>query len=637
MNHFLFDIFFPILIAVLIGNVAFIIGRVILNFFKLESFKHGIQSSSLSILIGYSIIAYLSLGLSLIGPLNKFVIWGIFIVIFCLGRRFIFCLYKQSYEFIKIRPKYDVVEKSLLILLIGCFLFYLSSALVPPYRTDAIAYHLPEAKEIAVHGIRVLWVVGSFFGNLPILMETLYASLYVVCGFTVINLTHYFILIAALFFVYDFMRLAFNKKAAMLSILGIFTIYELFVDATSAYIDAAMIAYEIVGFLLLILWMQNKNKVFLLISGALYGLAAAIKYNALYGLVIACLLLLVHSLSKKAGFKEIIKNILLFSLAIFIMAGFWYIKNFLLYGNPTYPFYFGHVGYTDQRYMDTINTIKLFSVDRSLLNFVTLPFHFFLSSYHLSSLLVFFFWPVLLIFSFKKIKENAFLMFASLYVLIYLMVWFFFATHQIRFVLVPIIMLFMFFGVQFEIFLREVLSIINYKILIVVGLAVLLLFGYKVITAKSNYFLEVKKTELSYILGKYSKADFYEHRNLGTIYKVSEYINSNYHDTKFLNIWGDSDFFISSNNRFISPEKVYYSEQFSTSTLVDFLRKEKILYGLVDNYEKSQAFNEPVRITNPASVEYGNFSLLMESIVKRVGRQIYNQSGSEIYKFDFVE
>ena len=54
---------------------------------------------------------------------------------------------------------------------------------------------------------------------------------------------------------------------------------------------------------------------------------------------------------------------------------------------------------------------------------------------------------------------------------------------------------------------------------------------------RNNYFLNVKKTELAYIFGFYNKSDFYDKRNLGNIYKVSEYINYNYHDTKFLNIW----------------------------------------------------------------------------------------------------
>lgn len=632
------------LIFLVIAQVAYIVGRRILLFLKLNLLGDGILGTSVYLLFGYGVLSYFSLIFSLIGSLYKWFIWLFLATLIILDYKSIFLWYKQTYKSIKNYKTFDIIAKYLLVAIAICFIFYLTSAFVPPYRNDSLAYHLPEATQIVREGISVLWVEGSFFPNLPILMETLYALVFVSAdfpdiGFIAINLTHYFILIVAMFFIYGFARELFGRRSALFSILGIFTVYELFVNATNAYVDGAMVAYEVVGLLILSLGISRNNYKILFLSGIFYGFAISIKYYALYGLMFAMLLLVFWSLKQRYNWKELFRNISVFSLGLLLASGFWYFKNLILYGNPVYPFYFGHPGFSDAEFLDAVNNIKLFTVDRTIYNFITLPFHFLLSSYRIPMFFAFFTWPLFLIYYIKKKGDKYFgftLFFLSAYIFLHLVVWFFLATHQIRFLFVPVVVLFLFWGAVSEAILTKILSRLNSKMVFICVLFFMSLLSFKIIKAKDSYFLEVKKTELFYILGKYDKADFYDHRNLGTSYRLSEYINNNYTDSKFLNIWNTNNFFVKNGNQYISPTKMFYIEQFSTTTLLDFIKKEKIKYGLVDNFEKYQSFNEPVRVGSPTMMRYANFATSVEDMMRQSGRKIFDAYGGEIYQFDFV-
>jgi len=641
MSHLLFNIIFPILVAVMVGHVAFVVGKLVLDLLKINFLEKGILINSISMLVGYGIVAYFSLFLSLVGPLNKIVIYLVFASVIVFGRRLIFSLHKQIYSGIKNWYSQGVFEKCLIILIAFSFIFYLTSALVPPYRTDALGYHLPEVKEITEHGIRVLWVEGNFFSNLPILMETFYALLYEISGYTTINLAHYSILLTALLSIYGFIRYYFSHRAGLISILCVFSLYELFVNATNSYVDAAMLSYEIVGLFLLLFWMQTKERSLLILAGIFYGLSISIKYNGLYGLLIAGSLIILFSLFNKMSFKEAVKSVLYFSLPVLVFSSFWYVKNLVLYGNPVYPFYFGHPGFLEQEYSELSQTVKLFVVQKNLINFLLVPFTFFKSVYYLLVFPAFLAWPFgLLWFKGKDEKASLFWKYIYFYILIYLLIWFFIATHQIRFAMVPLVLLLVLLGVQVDKWLgwlmaKKFFSRAILKIVLVVLLLLVVVVGYKIITLKDNYFLKVKKVELGYISGIYDKGDFYEQRDLGVIFKSSNYINNIYRNEKFLNVWKSSNFFLEEGNTFVSSDILYYESEINAYILTEYLKTKNIKYAIIDSYERKQAFTEPVRINNPASVRFANFSLEIEKIVKQIGDKIFDQDGGEIYKFNF--
>jgi hypothetical protein len=79
------------------------------------------------------------------------------------------------------------------------------------------------------------------------------------------------------------------------------------------------------------------------ISGLLVGAAIAGKYTELLTLGLIGLCLLWRLLREKRGWSHLIG----FGSAVLAVAGFWYLKNWILLGNPIYPFLFAHPGLSD--------------------------------------------------------------------------------------------------------------------------------------------------------------------------------------------------------------------------------------------------------------------------------------------------
>lgn len=633
--------FFTIFLAIIIFAAAYLFGLFVLNKTKLIKKINPNFVSPLSVLLGYGLVSLSTLILSFFGPINKIIAYALLLLIFVFRYSDFLNLIRGlriSWNNIK---SYDLWEKILLTGIFFCFIFYLTSALVPPYRTDALAYHLPEAIGVSNNGIGFLikGTMGNFFKNLPANVEVMDATLYSLGGFTPIHLVHYSILLAALFFIFKFTKECFDRPKALLAILLTFSLYDLFVNGTNAYVDAVMISWEISGLLLLLLWCKSKEWAYLIISGFFYGMALGTKYNALYGILLAGLILLFFSIKSRSKIGIFIKNILYFSLPILVVAGFWYFKNLILYGNPVYPFYFGHPGFQDDIYQQMNAGVKSFIVDRNLINFILLPFIFFLKSYYLVMFLAFISWPFIFISNKFSSYQKQILLVLSFYIGSYSLLWFFAITHQLKFFYGPMIFLLLIFAIQLDLIRKFVFKNFNRKIIFL--LLVIFLSGllYKVVTAKNNYFINVKKAELAYSLGFDDKFEFYQKKDMGDVYQVSKFINNNFKDVAWLNIWNTANFFLDNENKFIYPSAFIYSDsEISTSTLINYMRENGMDRVIIDENGRKRIrddeFLSKVCQKDPQCLYYRQREEAIEKIVIDSAIPFYDQYGIKLYNLE---
>jgi hypothetical protein len=634
MTHLLFNIITPIIAAVAIFNVAYIFGYWLRKILKT---KHNIFLSATTTLIGYGILSYVSL---IIFSLSTILLWIFVAALHVMGFKHLKRLYVNTWSQIKNLKTESWTNKLLITGIVFCTLFYLLSAFMPPHRTDAIAYHIPEAITISEHGISPLLIEGSFFGNLPLLMETLYALSYKLQGYTLVHLTHFSIALVGLIAIYGFVSKIWNRRTALLGTLLTFSLYEFFVNATNSYVDAAETIFEITGLLVFISWILNKQKdnSRLLISGSLFGLALATKYNAMYGTLIICLFLITALLLKKTTIPNKIKYLLAFSVPTFFTGGFWYIKNLVMFKNPIYPFYFGHPGYTEIQYSQMKRTIELYVVDQNILNFILIPYHFFLKPYYLIVFAAFITWPLLFLLrnKWKQRSKNqkTILALVSAYTFIYTILWFFFATHQYKFFFVPMVLTIWILAIQTEPILNWIQKRISFKQAIVPLIILGSLFTYPILTAKNSYFLNVKTTEIKYITNSISDADFFEEKNLGDIYKLSAYLKINHPNTNLLNVWSSPNSFVQNTNvNFISVHKLFSEGRIPKSeTIKNYLEENNIKLVLIDNFEMNQGQDEPVRKNNPAFQETWILQRIIHNIILGNGTKIYTQGQIDLYE-----
>ena len=626
-----------ILISIVVFHTAMVLG---LFGLRLLGFKNSHDSNifgrNLAVLFGYGVLAYIALVVAAFGPISKISVWFVLVAPILVGHRLIVDSYTQWISQLKAsHKKWGFVEKTVFLLIVGGILFYLTSALVPPYRTDALAYHIPEAESISQNGFHAQVGDSLFFGNLPVLMETLYGFVYTIGGHILIHLAHFQILLSMLGVLYGFLKKEFSSRAGLISVLLVFSLYELFVNGTNSYIDAAATSFEVVGLISLVRFIAYRETNFLRLSGAMYGLAMATKYNALYGLILGGLIALVAVIRMYPGIKMKLMYLLRFCFPLMLFGSFWYIKNAIFYHNPVFPFYFGHPGFTDLEYRDLTETIKLFEMDRTVWNFFKIPFHFFLTPYYLIVFVAIFLWPFVPL-AIDRPSHRSMIKLFSFYIFAYTVLWFFLATHQLKFFFVPMVLLLVILGLVLERLYTFIISrksnVIRYAS--AGGIALLVVFfGMGIVKAKDGYFLKTKVTELRYVVGVDDAADFYSKRNLGNAYAMSMYINSNFEGTDFFSVWSTPAFFLSKGNTFVSPYELYYDgSDINTTTLMSYLKAKGIEYIVIDGYEHYQSFNEPIRINNQAFLDYRHVPDSIEQIVPEIADLVYEVATIQLYK-----
>jgi len=591
----------------------------------------------LAALLGYGLIILASLLLAACGPINRYIGYALLLLVLVLGRSDLLAGLKQIAAAGAHIKKYSTGEKILSAGLVLCGLFYLTSALVPPYRTDALAYHLPEAMGVAARGLGFLVksAPGNFFTNLPAGVEVMDAALYALGGFTLIHLLHYSILLACLFFLFRFLEEYFDRARALLAVLLIFSLYDLFVNGTNAYIDAVMIAWELSGWLLLLSWTESRETAYLILAGIFYGLALGTKYNALYGLLLAGAVLLFYLVKDRSQVRRLAKPILCFGLPIILVSGFWYLKNLIFYGNPVYPFYFGHPGFTDASYQQLTTAVKSFIVDRTLLNFLRLPFIFFLNSYYIVLFSAFISWPLVF---FRKLEagQRRIVWISSGYIGAYSVLWFFFITHQAKFFYGPMILLLVILALQLDLAGRAILKRCDRRLVWIAAVLIMAALAYKMATAKDDYFLQVKAADLAYVFGFHDAARFYQDKGLGGIYQASRYINDNFRDTVWLNVWGATDFFLSAGNRFAyDPDLIYNDGAASAGALRDYLRKNGISKAVIDDVSEQRAQTDALLSQvcqhDPSCSYYRQRDEATAGFIENSASPVYDQAGIRLY------
>src|SRR3989339_549443 len=632
MGHFFQDLFIPLAYSLFTLVVAYCIGFFV--FKKIKVVKNiNLLSVGVPVLFGYGILGYLSVIWTFFVPLNRASFLILAAPILILSRDSVVSLFKKIKSTVVGWKSLDTKELLFFIVVILFFLFYLTSALIPPHRTDAIAYHIPEAIAISQNGIVGINAAGNLYGPSPVLLESLYSLLYILSDYVLINLVHYQLLLAGLLVIYYFAREQFGKLSAQFLIIFIFSLYEIFVNATSAYIDAGMVAYQVASIVLVIMWSKSKDRSLLVGAGILYGLALSIKYLSLYALLLILPFIIFTSFTSEKNIKSILKDLLYFAIPALLFSGFWYIKNLILFGNPFYPFIFAHPGFSNEQ-IETANiAIKEFR-PRTLKNFLLFPFIFFKDKYYLTSLLAFLLLPL----SFLWVRKDKMFRYILMFVLGYFAIWFFFISHQKRFVMIGLLTLMICFGYIMSKIYYNYQRFFDNKIVRALFIIIILAGAGVLFSAKEGYFFKVKKAELSYVAGLTGKGQFYSERGMGGIYYLSEYINKNYNSTKFLPLWSDdTNFFLDNGNVFISlHDYIKDRDVLDADSFKKFLKDSEVNF-IIDFSQSSQdkLMKEWYNSDNSSANDFRDRVVVkiikLSDLMPEIGEVIYNENERLIY------
>jgi hypothetical protein len=327
-----------ILFFIILTYISYGMGRLLLSIFIKEP-ESLLEDFVFSSALGFGVVGYLvytvgSLGFLRRGPILIFLIAGFLLSLFP-GIRFV-----RGLKFRKIVNAFlelGEFEKflSYILILIPAISFF--GAMAPAIGNDALAYHLQHSKIFVERGSiglipftrESLWpYFGQMFFTLGLLFESVTAA----------KLSHYFFGILLLLSVFSFTRRFFSRKAGLLASALLISSPGIFTQMMYAYVDLTQAFYSFMALYLILLWFENERSRLLALSGIFMGLALSVKLMSGIALISIFAIILLAAFLKKVSFRKFARSIFIFGFFAFIAGFVWYLRSYLVLGNPVYPF-----------------------------------------------------------------------------------------------------------------------------------------------------------------------------------------------------------------------------------------------------------------------------------------------------------
>lgn len=324
---------FPIIIFISYGIGKYLLGLLII---KTNNIAEDFVFSTGT---GLGIIAYIVYALGSFGFLYPGCIGAALIICAFLASRHFFCLIKRFKwsEVAKFWLELGIFEKFLLSVTAAISVICLAGALAPEIGNDALSYHIYHPK-IFIQNHRIGYIPYTRESLWPYLTEMLYTIGLLFKSAGMAKMFHYFFGILTAISVYSYTARFFTKKAGLLAAALFYSAPGIFMQSVYAYVDLSLCFYSFSALYLMMAWDEKKDAGLLILSGIFTGFALSVKilggfaFIALSGLMV--FIIAKDRIRPATG----LKHLFIFSLSAFLVSCVWYIRSWVILGNPIYPF-----------------------------------------------------------------------------------------------------------------------------------------------------------------------------------------------------------------------------------------------------------------------------------------------------------
>lgn len=293
--------------------------------------------------IGIGVFGFLGYGLGALGLANPFILFSvlfIFTITFLWFKKDITVQIKK--DLISLGSSFlntDGLPSNWLQGIIGATLLLgFFFALLPPAEGfDALFYHLALPEKLLIDKGILPYAIPQFW--FPSLVEGDFIWALGLGSERTAQLLHWSFSILTIALIWEWSRNALGHKTAWWSLIMIISIPSLPWLSSWAYTDFALTFYSVAA--LYAIWKCKNDNFWLLFSGVFSGMAMGIKYTS-FLLPIICIFFILWE--RKIN-KDSIKYVILFSIITWGIAAPWYIRNFIIMGNPVYPFALGGISW----------------------------------------------------------------------------------------------------------------------------------------------------------------------------------------------------------------------------------------------------------------------------------------------------
>jgi hypothetical protein len=259
-----------------------------------------------------------------------------------------------------------------------CLLAGLLLTLTPEIGKDALIYHLAVPKLFLKHH-GVTFIQGNIFSNYPLHSEMLFLIGLFLQGDILAKGIHFLMLLFILLGMDQFIRYRMKgHDYPSLSLLIFCTIPSVFLVSHMAYNDLFVTFYSMAAVFAFINWSDRPEKGWLILSGVFSGLALAGKYTALFLPFLGLLGILWAARHHRFRFGGAFRLLLLYGFIVAIVGSPFYIKNWIVTGNPFYPFLYGIFegrGWEPQQAQFYDYFVQSLGMGRTFLDYILLPWN----------------------------------------------------------------------------------------------------------------------------------------------------------------------------------------------------------------------------------------------------------------------
>lgn len=235
------------------------------------------------------------------------------------------------------------------ICLLGMVIVSLASAeilmnMTPPFCRDGLIHHLAIPKLWLKHGgiYEIPWADFSYY---PMNINLLYYACLKFNNDIAPKFIHMLFGMGTGYLVFLYLKKRFDFLWGLLGAVVFISTPIVVWLSTSAYIDLGMAFFTTASVLSLINWRDTgyRKLLWLMISACCMGIAVGSKYNALIAwCILNLIVILIYARDTKQQFSSIKFGLLFFAITA-LVASPWYVKNFLLTGNPFYPLFNNYI------------------------------------------------------------------------------------------------------------------------------------------------------------------------------------------------------------------------------------------------------------------------------------------------------
>jgi hypothetical protein len=213
-------------------------------------------------------------------------------------------------------------------------------ASLPPYQWDEMAYHFSAPS--ALRDISPISYTGYLYADVPRILDSFWLMVFTLFHtYSIARLFHFTILVTSMAFSYAVLKKHFGILIGFLFVFIFFSIpQDIVFLSTSGYVDVGAYSFLLIGLMYSIDFLMSKSGNSIVLASIFWAMNLGTKYTGASAFVSFLLLFIVYVIWKRRDYKNSIsRNALFLALLGFVFfGGYWYIKNFIFYGNPIFPF-----------------------------------------------------------------------------------------------------------------------------------------------------------------------------------------------------------------------------------------------------------------------------------------------------------